>query len=199
MAMERFNRVEEKCAEMTLTLEDLRVVGLWVAGCAERVLSIFEAVEPRDSRPREAIVGIREFAQGGKRTTRLRVLSLAALTAAREVKNPAARAAARAACQAASAAYTHPLATVDQARHLLGPAVYGALAREAAGGIGAGDEEIDRAVASASPGLREILERFPAQDRGRSRLAIQYFELDARLRQVDERWRVCRLHPKPAV
>ena len=167
---------------MTLTLEDLRVVGFWAAGCADRVLPVFELVAPQDSRPREAIAGICEFAQGGRRGARLRVLSLAALAAAREVSDPAARAAARAACQAASAAYTHPLATVDQGRHILAPAVYGALAREAAGGIDAGDQEIDWAVASATRSLREILERFPAQVRGRSRLAIRYFEIDARLR-----------------
>ena len=53
---------------MTLTEEDLRLVGLWAADCAERVLPLFEAKAPSDTRPREAIEGIRAFARVGKRT-----------------------------------------------------------------------------------------------------------------------------------
>ena len=165
-----------------MTLDDLRVVGLWAVACAERVLPLFEAAAGADPRPREAIEGIREFAHGGKRAARLRVLSLAALAAARDVEDPVAKAAARSACQAASAAYTHPLATIDQARHILAPAVYGALARELEEGFAAGDEEIRWAAAQTSPALREILERFPPQNPGRTRLAIRYYELDCRLR-----------------
>ena len=75
---------------MTLSEEDLRLVGLWAADCAERVLPLFEAKAPTDTRPREAIEGIRAFARGGKRTARLRSLALAALAAAVEMEEAAA-------------------------------------------------------------------------------------------------------------
>src|SRR5215813_7653936 len=80
---------------MTLSEEDRRFVGLWAADCAERVLPLFEAKAPSDTRPREAIEGIRAFARGGKRTAQLRSLAWAAHAAAREVGDPVATAAAR--------------------------------------------------------------------------------------------------------
>lgn len=163
---------------MTLTLDDLRAVAHWAADCAARVLPIFEAKRPKDRRPREAIEGAREFARGGKRTARLRVLSLSALAAARDAKDKAAQAAARSACLAASSAYTHPLPTTDQARHILGPAVYAALARERAR-----DRELNGAVRRATPALLDVLRRFPAQRTGRTQLAILFQQLDQALRR----------------
>jgi len=170
---------------MTLSEEDRRLVGLWAADCAERVLSLFEAKAPADTRPREAIEGIRAFARGGKRTARLRALALAALAAAREVDDPVATAAARAAGLAAATAYTHALATLDQAKHVLGPAVYGARAREfaAADDPSVGDEEIRWAIEHASPAVREVVRRFPVRGLGRSRLDALLHQLDAGLRR----------------
>ena len=169
---------------MTLSEEDRRLVGLWAADCAERVLPLFEAKAPSDTRPREAIEGIRAFARGGKRTARLRSLALAALAAAREVDDPVATPAARAAGLAASSAYMHALATTDQAKHALGPAVYVARARElAADDRSVGDEEIRWAVEHASPAVREVVRRFPARGPGRSRLDALYYDLDAGLRR----------------
>src|SRR5262245_61523641 len=101
---------------MMLNQYDLRLVGFWAGDCAERVLALFEAKAPADTRPREAIAGIRAFARGEKRTARLRSLALAASAAAREVGDPVAAAAARAAGLAASSAYMHPLPTLDQAK-----------------------------------------------------------------------------------
>ena len=80
--------MDQEPGPMTLTQEDLRLVGLWAADCAERVLPLFEAKAPSDTRPREAIEGIRAFARGGKRTARLRSLAWEALAAAREVGDP---------------------------------------------------------------------------------------------------------------
>jgi hypothetical protein len=148
-------------------------------------LPLFEAKAPDDARPRAAIEGIREFAPGGKRTARLRTLALAALSAAREVDDPAATPAARAAGLAASSAYTHALATLDQAKHILGPAVYAARAREGADSTSsprAGDDEIRWAIAHASREVREVLRRFPAREPGRTRLDSLYYQLDAGLR-----------------
>jgi hypothetical protein len=170
---------------MTLSDEDRRLVGLWAADCAERVLPLFEAKASSDTRPREAIEGIRVFARGGKRTARLRSLALAALAAAREVNDLAATAAARAAGLAAATAYMHALATLNNAKHALGPAVYGARARELAAvdDPGVGNEEIRWAIEHASPTVREVVQRMPARDPGRSRLDALYYQLDAGLRR----------------
>ena len=116
-----------------LNLESLRALGSWAADCAERALPVYETLAASDSRPRAAIEGIRVFAAGGRRTARLRTLALAAFSAAREVRaagDPAAAAAARAAGLAASSAYTHPLADVQQTKHILGPAAYAARSLE---------------------------------------------------------------------
>lgn len=81
-------------------------------------------------------------------------------------------------------AYTHPLPTLDQAKHVLGPAVYAARARELAADADTsiGDEEIRWAIEHASPEVREVVRRWPARGPGRSRLDALYFMLDAGLR-----------------
>jgi hypothetical protein len=129
--------------------ELLRPLGLWVADIAERALPLFEARVPVDTRPRDAIEGIRRFGRGGRRTQDLRTLSWAAHAAARDAADPVARSAARAASLAAAAAYLHlDVASAHQIRHVLGPGVYGAQAREwaAHGDRAAGDAEIAWAV-----------------------------------------------------
>jgi hypothetical protein len=50
---------------IALSDEDRRLLGGWAADCAERALTLFEGKAPSDARPREAIEGIRTFAQGG--------------------------------------------------------------------------------------------------------------------------------------
>lgn len=170
---------------MMLNHEDRRRAGQWAAICAGRVLSIFEAKAPKDLRPRAAIEGAWAFARGGRRTAKLRTLALAAHAAAREVDDPAAAAAARAAGIAASTAYTHALANPDQAKHMLGPAVYAARARELAADDdpNVGDAEIQWAVQHAAPEVREVVGRWPARGPGRSRLETLYYQLDAGLRR----------------
>lgn len=148
------------------------------------MLALFEGKLPSDSRPREAIEGIRVFARGGKRTVPLRSQALAALAAAREAGDASAAAAARAAGFAAATAYTKALAAPHHAKHALGPAVYAALARElaAGGGPGAGDGEIRWAIDHASPAVREIVSRWPARVPGRTRLNVLFYQLDSGLR-----------------
>lgn len=177
--------MDHKPGRMTLSDEDRRLVGRWAADCAERVLPLFEAKSPSDTRPRKAIEGSRAYARGGKRTAQLRSLCMPAFAAAREVGDPAATAAARAAGLAASSAYIHALATLDQAKHALGPAVYGARACElaAADDPSFGDREIQWAIKHASPAVREVVRRFPARSAGRSRLDTLYYQLDAGLRR----------------
>lgn len=167
-----------------LSLDDLRLVGLWAADCAERALPLFEAIKPRDNRPREAIAAIRLFARGGDRTLQLRNAALAALAAAREVTDPAATAAARAAGFAASLAYTKALANPHHAKHALGPAVYAALAKElaAAHDPRVGDRELRWAIKHSTAVVREIIGRWPPQPATTTRLGSLFHQLNAALR-----------------
>lgn len=182
--------MDSKPSLIALSLEDLRLVGHWAADCAERALPVFETHVPADPRPREAIEGIREFTHGGKRTAQLRSLAWAAYAAAREANDPAATAAARAAGLAAAVAYTHPLATPHQTKHVLGPAVYAALARELAakGDPGVGDGEIRRTIEHASPEVRDVVRRMSDRGIGRRRLAALFYQLDAGLRRQEPQW-----------
>lgn len=169
---------------ITLSLDDLRVMGRWAAECAERALPVFESRAPSDPRPRAAIEGIRRFASGGKRTAQLRSLVWAAYAAARDIAHPAATAAARAAGLAAGIAYLHPLAMPHQTRHILGPPAYAALAceLERSGDPSAGAGEIRWAVEHAPPEVRAVLRQIPADRFGKGRLGGFFRELDAGLR-----------------
>ncbi|WP_372715737.1 putative immunity protein [Novipirellula sp.] len=154
-------------------MDDLRAIAAWVAECADHVLPLFEAKVPLDARPREAIAGIREFANGENRTTILRTLFRAANAAAQEIEAPAASAAARSAAYAASSAFMHAVYSANQEKHLLGPAVYAALAREAESGSDqdAGDHELQWAIDHASQEVRRIVGRLPKREPGRTRLS----------------------------
>ncbi|MCX6063361.1 MAG: hypothetical protein NTV26_04110 [Caldiserica bacterium] len=168
----------------TLSLESLRVLGNWAADCAERALPVFEKHAGSDTRPRAAIEGIRVFARGGKRTAELRSLALAAMTAAREVGDPAGATAARAAGLAASSAYTHPLADVQQTKHIVGPAAYAALALELdhANDPAIADGEVRWAIEHVPSEVREVLLQMPARQVGNSRLDKLLYALDAGIR-----------------
>jgi hypothetical protein len=148
------------------------------------VLPIYEARAGSDSRPRDAIAGIRSFASGGKRTARLRALALDALAAAREIDDPAAAAAARAAGFAASSAYTHPLADVQQTKHIVGPAAHAALALEleAAGDPAVGAGEVRWAIEHAPTEALAVLRQMPARQPGNSRIDLLLYMLDAGIR-----------------
>jgi hypothetical protein len=168
----------------TLTLESLRAIGSWTADCAERALPRFETHADSDPRPRAAIEGIREFANGGKRAARLRSLAMQAIAAAREIDDPAAAAAARAAGFAASSAYTHPLVDVQQTKHILGPAAYAALAFELdhAGDQSLGDGEVRWAIEHVTAEVREVLLQMPERKPGKGRLDQLLYELDKGVR-----------------
>ena len=118
---------------------DHRMLGIWAADCAERVLPYFEEKYPEDKRPRKAIEALRVWVQTGKfKMTDVRRDSLAAHAAAREVRenDDAARSAARSAGQAVATAHV-PI-------HAIGAAVYAATAvRDATGSDDAVAEEQD--------------------------------------------------------
>ena len=96
----------------------------------------------------------------------------------------AAAAAARAAGLAASSAYTHPLADVQQTKHIIGPAAYAALALELDQGSdhSIGDNEIIWAIEHVTPEVREILLQMPAREMGKTRLENIMYKLDVGLR-----------------
>ena len=173
-----------RAPEIELSLDDLRAIGAWAGECAERSMPLFEAAATGDSRPREALEALREFVDGGRRTAKLRTVVWAALAAAKDAGDPIALQAARAAAYAAGSAYLHPLAAPTQAKHILGPAVAMAQAKElAAGGDpGVGDGEIRWAIEHASPIVGEVLRRIPPGNQGRTRAGVLYQALDAGLR-----------------
>ncbi len=121
----------DKCGQKT--------AALWAADCAERVLALFEAVCPDDSRPREAIEGARAWVRGEIRVGPARKLALAAHAAARGTDVPSARLAARAA--------GHAVATAHVATHAIGAPWYAVKAIVAAvgpdGAMAAADRERD--------------------------------------------------------
>ena len=178
-------RSKMKPEPITLSVEDRRLIALWAADCAERVLPLFESKSPADGRPREAIEGSRIFGRGGRRTAQLRSLALAALAAAGEANDATAAAAARAAGLAAATAYTKALANPHHAKHVLGPAVYAALARELAAvdGPGVAEQELRWAIDHASRAVRGIACRWPVRVCGRTRLSALFYQLDAGLRR----------------
>lgn len=167
-----------------LPLDFLRAIAGWAAECAEHALPIYEAWNPSDPRPRAAIDGAREFAGGGKRTSKLRLLAMDAYRASLEAADPAASAAARSASLAAASAYTHPFVDVNQAKHILGPAAYAAWAVESQHGFDQmyGDSEVHRAIEQAGREVVNVLLKMPRQPEGKSRLDAIMRELDTGLR-----------------
>lgn len=166
-----------------LSLDALRAIGAWAADCAERVLPTYESRDGADGRPRAALAGIRQFAEGGRRVARLRTLALDAHAAAREIGDPAAAAAARAAGTAAASAYTHPLRDVHQTKHVVGAAAYAARALELDGDDEAlGDRMVAWAIEHAPAEAHEVLLQMPARDAGRSRMDAFLHALDAGIR-----------------
>lgn len=170
---------------MHLEEDELRQVTLYAATCARRVLPVFEAAQPDDPRPRDAIAAAEAFATGGKRTATLRTAAWSAYTAARETEEAPAANAAYAASHAAAAAFLHPLATPHQVKHVLGAAVHQALALEldVANNSDAGRESLDWAATLASPAVRRVLCRLPSPRRGRGRFGELLHDLDAELRR----------------
>lgn len=114
------------------TLEDAdhRLLARWAVECAERVLPLFEAVEPFDPRPRRALEQARAWTRGEITMTPARSAAGHANAAARALSG-AARHAAFAAGQAAAVAHV--------AAHELGAAAYAIKAARAAAPEGEGE------------------------------------------------------------
>jgi len=106
---------------------DHQLLALWAADCAEHVLPLFEAVQPADGRPRQAIEMARAWVRGELPMSQARTGAGHAQAAARELAG-AARHAAFAAGQAAVVAHV--------AAHELGAAAYAIKAARAAAADG---------------------------------------------------------------
>jgi hypothetical protein len=146
----------------TLSQAERRIVAVWAADCAERVLGLFEAEAPGDSRPRNAIARTRAFGRGELDVAEEIRRRFAAGAAAREVSSPAAVAAARAAGQAA--------AIPHMGAHALGAAAYAAKAVGLAfpDRPGAVSEEIDWQLSAMSVGAMTALRQLPPVGENRS-------------------------------
>ena len=117
----------------TLTDSDHQLLALWAASCAERVLDLFESVQPEDSRPRQAIEHARAWVRGEVKMTQARAAGGHAMGAARDLRG-AARHAAYAAGQAGAVAHV--------AAHELGAAAYAIKAARAGAPEGEGEGEV---------------------------------------------------------
>jgi thymidine phosphorylase len=111
--------------------DDHRLLALWAADCALRVLHLFEQASPGDDRPRHAIDMGRAWARGEVTMTQARSAGGHANAAARELSG-APRHAAYAAGQAGAVAHV--------AAHELGAAAYAIKATRAASPEDARDE-----------------------------------------------------------
>lgn len=171
-------------ADFELSMDELRAVAGYAAGCAEQTLVLFQRAHPDDPRPVEAIQAARVFADGAARSRLQRVAAVEGNRAAKAATDEPARHAAYAAGAAAAAAYLHPLAKATQVGHILGAAAHAARAAELAQGDDPVVAEYVLAAAAgrATPVVREVLERYPRAPEGNSRVAVLMRRLDSLLR-----------------
>jgi hypothetical protein len=152
----------DTASPQTLSEAERRIVAVWAADCAERVLGLFEAEAPGDSRPRDAIARTRAFARGELRVAEEVRRRFTGADGARAVSRPEAVAAARAAGQAA--------AIPHMGAHALGAAAYAAKA----GGLAAPDrpdalsDEIRWQLSNMSAAARAALRQLPPVGENRS-------------------------------
>jgi len=92
-------------ADLTLSVSDRRELVEWTIACAERMLPLFLAERPDDSRPQEALDAARAFLRGELSIEAVREKAFACHAAAREAQDPSALAAARVCGQAAAVAH----------------------------------------------------------------------------------------------
>ena len=92
-------------ADLTLSVSDRRELVEWTIACAERMLPLFLAERPDDTRPQDALDAARAFLRGELSIEAVREKAFACHAAAREAQDPSALAAARVCGQAAAVAH----------------------------------------------------------------------------------------------
>ena len=138
-----------------MTEADRRVVAVWAADCAERVLPLFEAEAPDDDRARDAIARARAFARGELTAAGEIRRRFVAGRAAHAAASPSGADAARAAAQAAGVAH--------MGAHALGAAAYAARAVALAhpASLDARRDEVRWQLAHLSPEAAAALRTLP--------------------------------------
>lgn len=151
--------------------------------CALQAIDLFESVQPRDARPRAALIAAEDFVRGGPLSRAQRISAPGAHRASKEF-NGAASHAAMAAGDAAASAYLHPLADAAQVGHILRGPSHCVMALETRTA-----EPLTRAAAIAAilelstPAVTEVLCRYPsAATRDRATAEVLSF-LDVQLRK----------------
>lgn len=91
--------------DLRLSEHDRRELVEWTVACAERMLPLFLAERPEDSRPREALEAAQAFMRGELGIDEVRERSFGSHAAAREASDASAVAAARVCGQAAAVAH----------------------------------------------------------------------------------------------
>lgn len=91
--------------DLTLPEEDRQELILWTVACVERLLPVFAADRPEDSRLSEALDGARQFAAGHLSVGSMRKLAFGCHAAARDASTATMAAVARACGQAAAVAH----------------------------------------------------------------------------------------------
>lgn len=92
-------------SDLTLPEHDRQELIRWTAACARRLLPVFSAERPDDPRPREALDGAVQFADGQLAVGKMRKLAFGCHAAAREASGDASTAVARACGQAVAVAH----------------------------------------------------------------------------------------------
>lgn len=179
--MDKPNKLENSEEEQ----EALRAVALWAVESVEKVLPLFENQHPNETRPREAVAATEEFGQGKKRDKNLRIVAMACFKIVKDIDDEPSKYVAQAASLVAAIAYTHTdlqagIQGVRQARHILGPVVYAALAIETSGADS--NALISQAIDRAPSAVRYILSDMPHQPEGAGRLDELFSALDSTLR-----------------
>ena len=170
--------------DFELTMDELRAVVGFAVACAEPALVIFARAAPDDPRPADALAAARDFAEGARRTNRLRTTAVEAHRAGRQAPSSAAMHAAFAAGDAAAAAYLHPLARATQLRHILGAAAQAARAAELARGDApvVAEYVLTAAARRATPVVLDVLVRYPRAPGTGGRIGVLEQRLDGMLR-----------------
>jgi hypothetical protein len=144
--------------------KDRRAIAYWACGCARRVLRLFENSAPDDKRPREAIEAGRLWVRGKISVSRARAAAFAAHAAARDAKNPCAKAAARSAGHAAACAHTW--------RHAVYAAEYALASLSVVSAESVIEAERKRQKRNLDTRLRAVVFRDRLAEKGRKRVNI---------------------------
>lgn len=151
----------------------------WSTESVKEAISIYEIYLPNDSRPQYAFEVAMDFLETGKRTNKLRKIAMDSYKASRETQIEQATYAANAASLFAAIAYTHPFRDKNQAKHVMGPIVYSALAIEVEyNDKNKSEHEIEQAILRTDEKIKRLVSEYPRQEIGKKRVDELFYKLD---------------------